>query len=274
MVKLSVHSIWNGSISFGLVNIPVKMFAATEDKSIKFHFLHRDCHTPVTYQKFCPHCGVEVKQEELVRGYEYKKGRYVVVEEEELARLPTAAAKMIEITNFVSSEEIDPIYFQKTYYLAPGDTGIKAYHLLFEALMRTGKVGIARVTIRNKQYLAALRVYQQVLVMETMFYPDEVRSPAALPDVDRKVDLSSREIEMAIQLVENLTEKFQPEQYQDEYRKELLQLIESKVTGQEIALPPPRREEKVVDLVEALKASIEATGKHRKTGRKKKKAGV
>ncbi|NLM45681.1 MAG: Ku protein [Firmicutes bacterium] len=275
-----MRTIWKGAISFGLVSIPVKLFPATEHKDVKFRYLHRTCQAPLKYQRICTACGKEVAQEEIVRGYEYEKGRFVVINEEDLEKLPSEQAKTLDIVDFVALEEIDPIYFDKTYYLAPGETGEKAYALLRTAMEETGKIAVAKVVIRNKESLAVIRRYRQLLVMETIFYPDEIRSPAELPGFNREVKLHDNERKMARELIENLAGKFEPQKYEDEYRKQLLELIHAKIAGEQIAAPAAPPDGKVVDLMEALKASVEmarkAAEEEEKKGRKgrKKAAGT
>lgn len=252
-----MRTLWKGAVSFGLVNIPIKMYVATEHKDIKFNFLHKECMNPIQYRKFCPHCDREIASEELVRGYEYQKGSYVVINEEDLERIPLENTKTIDILDFVDLTQVDPIYFDKTYYLEPSQGGEKAYGLLVEAMSQTGKVAIAKVMIRSKQSLAALRIKDQVLIMETIFWPDEIRSPSALNlGVDRS-KLHDNEIKMAVSLIENLSTSFEPAKYQNEYRQALWELIESKIVGKEVvAAAPVADRDNVVDLMEALKASV------------------
>ena len=252
-----MRTLWKGAVSFGLVNIPIKMYVATEHKDIKFNFLHKECMNPIQYRKFCPHCDREIASEEIVRGYEYQKGSYVVINEEDLERIPLENTKTIDILDFVDLTQVDPIYFDKTYYLEPSQGGEKAYGLLVEAMSQTGKVAIAKVMIRSKQSLAALRIKDQVLIMETIFWPDEIRSPSALNlGVDRS-KLHNNEIKMAVSLIENLSTSFEPAKYQNEYRQALWELIESKIVGKEVvAAAPVADRDNVVDLMEALKASV------------------
>lgn len=262
-----MRSLWNGSISFGLVNIPVKMFAATKTKTIRFRSLHKKCHTPIRYQRFCPRCEEQVESEDIVKGYEYEKGQFVIIGQEELERLPVAQTKSIEILDFVSLAEIDPVYFDRSYYLSPTETGVKAYKLLLQALTDSERIAVAKLTIREKQHLCVVRAYQQVLVLETIFYPDEVRAVDDVPNTDREVSVSDRELEMARQLIDTLTDTFNPEKYRDESREELLALIEAKISGQEVTIPEVPRAGQVVDLMEALRASVEAVKKEKQTRR-------
>lgn len=266
-----MRTMWKGAISFGLVNVPVKLYTATESKSIKFRQLHKECMNPIKYEKVCPVCNKELEDNEIVRGYEFEKGRFVVVDDKDLERIPEETAKTIDILDFVNLEEIDPIFFDRSYYLSPDETGSKAYALLRRAMEETGKIAIARVIIRSKQNLACIRVYDKnYLVMETMFYPDEVRSTAGLPSLpDPK--LHENEIKMAVQLIGSLSEKFDPGKYTDEYREALLELIHGKIRGEEVKVPGYTGEGKVVNLMEALKASLEAANKSRMVSEEKKK---
>jgi DNA end-binding protein Ku len=254
-----LRSMWKGSISFGLVSIPVKLYAATESKDVRFNLLHDQCRTPVQYRKWCASCDREVAAEEIVKGYEYERGRYVMVTDEDFESIPLAAARTLDIVDFVKLEQIDPVFFEKTYYLEPGEGGAKAYALLRRAMEMTGRIAIARVVIRSKESLAAIRVFQNgVLALETMHFPDEVRSPAGLTGITEP-ELRQQEIEMATNLVASLSGDFTPEKFQNEYRQALLELIEAKVTGEEVvqvAAAPERG--RVVDLMEALRASIRA----------------
>ena len=252
-----MRTLWKGAVSFGLLNIPIKMYVATEHKDIKFNFLHKECMNPIQYRKFCSHCDREIASEEIVRGYEYQKGSYVVINEEDLDRIPLENTKTIDILDFVDLTQVDPIYFDKTYYLEPSQGGEKAYGLLIEAMSQTGKVAIAKVIIRSKQSLAALRIKDQVLIMETIFWPDEIRSPSALNlGVDRG-KLHDNEIKMAVSLIDNLSTSFEPAKYQNEYRQALWEIIESKIVGKEVVAAAPVADRgNVVDLMEALKASV------------------
>lgn len=268
-----MRPLWRGSISFGLVNIPIRLYPAVADRDLKFRFLHNKCHTPLVYEKKCPNCQAVVSQEDLVRAYEYEKGRFVIMEEE-LLMAPGERLHTIEIMDFVNLREIDPIYFAKPYFLAPGEGGVKAYRLLHRAMRDTKRVAIAGARLRNKESLVALRVYQHCLVMSIMYYHDEIHSVEAIEDFEKKVELHKNEVEMAVNLIGNLAGKFQPEKYEDEYRQNLQKTIEAKIAGQEVAVAPSAPAAKVLDLVEALKASLEATKEkgEEKPKRKKKAA--
>ncbi|WP_282141656.1 Ku protein [Cytobacillus oceanisediminis] len=256
-----MHTMWKGSISFGLVNIPIKLHSATEDKDIKLRNLHKECHSPIKYEKTCPVCEVEIKNEDIVKAYEYTKGKFVVLEDEDLEKLKQENEdKAVEIVDFVKIQEIDPIYYNRTYYMSPGDGGGKAYSLLRKALETSEKVGLAKIIIRSKEQLAVVRVYENTLVMETIHYPDEVRKAADVPNVPAEDKVTDKEIDTAIMLIDQLTTEFKPEKYNDDYRTALLELIEAKRTGKDIVTPVEKEPAaNVTDLMAALQASIDKT---------------
>jgi len=262
--------IWSGTISFGLVSVPVRMYSATESKELRFHFLHKDDLSPIGYDKVRKDTGEHVDPEDIVRGFEVEKGRFVELTDEDIDRLDIELTHSIDICDFVDIDEIDPIYFRKAYYLLPEEGAEKPYRLLLEALEETGKVGVAKVVIRNKQHLAALRPWEGVLLLETMYFADEIRKPES---VDGRTELRKPEREMARSLVENLSDKFDPEKYDDTYRKELLALLKEKAETGEISAPREKSQEgEVVDLMSALRESVERTKQQRKrsTARKRK----
>lgn len=271
-----MHTLWKGSINFGLVNIPIKMFAATEDKDIRFRYLHKDCHTPIKYEKVCPTCKKNIAEGDIVKGYEYEPGRYVILGQEDFDSLKSAVqSRSIEILDFVKLEEIDPIYFAKSYYLAPQDNNFNAYNLLKKVMQDTKKIAVAKVSIRNKQSLAVLRIYNNVLMMETIFYPDEIRGTHLVPGLpEETTEINTKEVDIATQLVENLTESFDPKKYTDDYRVALHNLINKKVEGKDIEIAPEAPERNVIDLMDALKASVKETkkpaGTKKKTSSKRK----
>jgi DNA end-binding protein Ku len=264
-----MRAIWSGTISFGLVSVPVRMYSATESKELRFHFLHKKDLKPIGYDKVRKDTGKHVDPDDVVRGFEIEKGRYVPIEDEDLDRLDIELTHSIDILDFVDLEEIDPIYYRKAYYLLPQDGAEKPYRLLARALEETGKVGIAKVVIRNKQHLAALRPYEGVLLLETMYYSDEVRKPERVDGSSTRVQKA--EVEMAKSLVENLSDDFDPKKYDDTYRKELLGLIRAKAKGAKLPEPAEEEEAEVVDLMAALRESVEETkkGKKRKKGARK-----
>lgn len=269
-----MRPLWKGAVSFGLVYVPVKLYAATEHKDIRFNYLHQKCKTPIQYRRYCPHCQAEVPMEEIVRGYEYEKGSYVIMAEEDFDGAGGDGGKNINIMDFVNLVDIDPIYFEKAYYLAPAEGGAKVYELLKKAMSETGKVAVARVVIRSRESLAALRVSGNTLVMSTMHYPEEVRQASALPELNYQVNLHDNEVKMAVSLINSLSAEFQPGKYTDTYREGLMEIIQAKIAGEEIATPTQRETGKVVDLMEALKASINLAKEERFTGRQAKESGA
>jgi DNA end-binding protein Ku len=256
-----MHTVWKGAISFGLVHVPVKMFSATEDKDISMRYIHKPCITPLSYVRKCSTCDKEVEWEEISKGYEYEPGRFVLFDKDELEQINGEANKEIKILDFVQLTDIDPVYFQKTYYLGPGETGSGAYSLLMESMRQTGKIGIAKVSIRSKSSLAAIRVIDNCLAMETIFYPDEIRSITQVPNLPEKPIVQEKELQMAKMLIEQLSTGFDPEKYKDEYRGRLLEAIEHKVAGEEIQTAPEPNRMNVIDLMSALQASLDATRK-------------
>jgi DNA end-binding protein Ku len=253
--------IWNGSISFGLVNVPVKLYSATSPKEVRFHMLHDKDGGRIQQKRVCGIDGEEVPWEHITKGFEISKGRYVAVEKEELAAFHPKGNKAIEIEDFVGLDEIDPIYYESTYYLVPDKGAAKPYALLNEAMKRTGKVGIGRFVLRTKQYLAAVRPMGKALAISTMLYADEVVEQDeldGLPDAHGKP--GERELKMAEQLVGSLSGKFDVRKYKDDYREQVLALLERKAEGEEIVAEPAAKETrgKVVDLMEALQKSLAA----------------
>lgn len=253
-----MKSIWNGAITFGLITIPVRMFSAVEEKSLRFHQLHATDNGRIRYKRTCDVCGEEVSWDEIVKGYEYEKDRYVIFTEEEMERAPGDRVRAIDVVSFVPLSEIDPIYFSRPYYIAPEPVGIKAYKLLEQALVQSGKVALAKVTLRDKEYLSTLRVKDGVFVLETMHWPDEIREPK-FDDLSKDVEIRPQELAMAKTLIENLSDDFDPDQFVDTYRERMEALARAKIEGEEIAEAPVKEPTQILDLMEALKASVEAT---------------
>ncbi len=258
----SSRSIWRGAISFGIVSIPVRLFTATEDKDISFRQLHASDHSRIRYARYCAAEDIEVSTDEIVRGYEYEKDRYVVLDDEDFEQLPLPSKQTISLTAFVQASEIDPTYYEKSYYLEPEDVGVKPFALLIRALTEKGLTAVAKIAIRNKERLCALRPMDGMLMLETLYYPDELRVERGVPMPD--VEITEQEIAMASALIDLLTTAFQPEQYEDHYREALLEVIRAKLDGQQIVeAPEPAAASNVVDLMAALRASVEATKRER-----------
>jgi DNA end-binding protein Ku len=265
-----MRPIWKGAISFGMVTIPVKLYSATQSRDVRFRLLHKDDGAPIEEKRFCTADGKEVAWDDLVRGFEVSKGEFVVLDPEEIDEAKPESSTTIDIGDFVEATEIDPVYFEKSYFLEPTDIGAKPFSLLKRALDETERVALARVTIRTRERLATLRAYDGTLMLETMFWPDEIRSTGALdlPEGD-EAKVRAKELQMARSLVESLAEKFKPESYTDTYREALEQLIEQKMRGEKRNAKRRKPEPKVIDLMEALQASVaeaKGHGKARRTG--------
>jgi DNA end-binding protein Ku len=258
------RSIWSGSISFGLVNVPVKLYTAVARKTVHFHQLHDADGSRIQQKRFCAADGEEVPYENIVKGFEVSPGRYVVVEPGELESLDPKKSRLIEIEQFVDAAQIDPILYDQPYYLAPAAGAAKAYALMLEAMRDAGRVAIARVVLRQKEHLVALRATEDVLIMATLVFADEVVSPSTLDELgDADVPVTERELKVARQLIEMLSGPFVATDYRDDYREAVLALIERKVAGEQIAVAPPAPPPAAApDLMAALQASVEAVGKY------------
>jgi DNA end-binding protein Ku len=271
-----MRSIWKGAISFGMVTIPVKLYTATESKDVRLRMLCKEHEAPIEEKRFCTEGGEELAYDQLVRGHEVSKGQFVVLGPDEIDAAKPESSTTIDIGDFVEASEIDPVYFEKSYFIEPTDVGAKPFSLLRKALEETERIALARVTIRTRERLATLRTYDGTLMLETMFWPDEIRSTGALDLPEgAETKVRARELGMARSLVESLAEKFRPESYTDEYRTALEQLIEQKMRGEKRNARRRKREPKVIDLMEALQASVakakkgEAGSAKAKPGRKK-----
>ncbi|HLV09735.1 MAG TPA: Ku protein [Halanaerobiales bacterium] len=268
-----MRTIWKGAISFGLVNIPIRLATATSKKNVRFRMLHNKCKSPVNMVRHCPACDVDVEYNDLVRGYEYEDNKFVVLRDEDFDNIPVKSTKTIDIIDFVKLDEIDPVYYIKTYYLGPAEGGEKPYLILRRAMEKTGKVAISKITIRKKESLAVIRVLNGVLALETMYFSDEVRSTGELnlETLEQKIELAEKEEEMAVEIVNNLTDQFEPEKYTDQYREELMKIIRDRVEGKEVEIAPEREtENKILDLMDKLKASVEASEKEASEKKEKK----
>ncbi len=262
-----MRALWEGEVSFGLVSIPVKLYNATTLKDISFRFLHEKCKTPLEYEKYCPKCRHDVLWEDTVRGYEYEKGKFVVLKEEDFAKIPVKTTKSIEVVDVVDLKDIDPIFFEKTYYIVPREGGEEPYQLLKQAMEKTGKVCIAKITLRQKEHIAVLRVHGEAIVLETMYYWDEIRPVKDFAELEKEVKLSKEELEMALELLRSLATKFNPGKYADEYRHYLEEVIKTKLKGKELALPPVEEIKKAKSLMEALRASVDLAKRKKRAGK-------
>jgi DNA end-binding protein Ku len=268
------RAIWKGSISFGLVNIPISLYPATRREELKFRLLRKSDMSPVNYKRVAEKDGKEVSWDEIVKGYEYEKGKYVVLKDEDFERVDLEATQTVDIQDFVDQEEIDPIFFYKPYYLEPQKGGDKAYMLLRDALKDSNKIGIAKVVIKTREYLAGVKPEDGVLVLELMHFADELADPEKL-HVPKKVEVGKREMNMAKSLIDSMTSKWNPEKYKDDYREALMEVIEEKVEagGKEIEEKPRKapKPTKVIDLVSVLQKSLEQTGTKKKATTKSRR---
>jgi DNA end-binding protein Ku len=254
------RSIWTGAITFGMISIPVKLYGATQNKDLSFNLLHDECKSRLRQKRWCPVHDREVTNDEIVRGYEYAKDQYVVISEQDLEELPVPSKHTIELTSFVKQDDIDPIYYETSYYLEPEQVGLKPYALLIRALKQKNVSAVAKIALRNRERPCILRPSGPGMVLETLYYPDEIRAAdqPGVPDVL----VSQPELNMAFSLIDMLQEPFQPEKYTDEYRTAMLRLIEAKVNGNEVVeTPEAPAPAPTGDLMAALKASLEAARK-------------
>ena len=251
---MAPRSIWKGAMGFGMVSVPVKLYSATEEKTVHFNQLHRDCNTRIQLPKWCPTCDRKVEQAELVKGYPVGDNQYVLMEEADFASLPVKSLKSIDVVAFVEGDQIDPRHYNKPYFLAPEDAGVKAFSLFLQAMGKVNMVGICKLGYREREHLATIRAYGGVILLNTLYYSDELRN---VDEVTPKLaDVSEREMEMAITLLQTLqTPKPNLDQYKDEYRETLLKVIEAKLNGVTLSVEAPKEEPKM-DLVDALMASI------------------
>jgi len=252
-------TVWKGHLTFGLVSFPVKLYSAARSESISFNQLHKHDNSRVKQVLYCQAEDKPIPRSEIVKGFEYEKDRYVVIEDEEVKKVAPASAKVMEILEFVKSDEVDPIYMETSYYMAPDEAGEKPYALLFEALRKSGYVGVAKIAMHNREHVVILRPGKNGVLMHTMYYTYEIRQ------VDEfRTDLSlvkDKELALANNLIEALSGEFDPSKYHDNYRDNLLRMIESKKAGQEVVATPEPQQSKVVDIMEALKASLAAAKK-------------
>ncbi len=267
------RAIWKGSISFGLVNIPIGLYPATRKEELRFRLLRKSDLSPVNYKRVAEKDGKEVPWDEIVKGYEYEKGKYVVLRDEDFQRVDIEATQTVDIHDFVDLEEIDPIYFYKPYYLEPQKGGDKAYALLRDSLEQKKKIGVAKVVIKTREYLAGVKPEDGVLVLELMHFADELADSGKL-HIPKKVEVGRREMKMATALIDSMSTKWNPEKYKDDYREALMEVIEKKVEagGKEIEKRPKKapKPTKVIDLVKVLQRSLEQTGPKKKTARESK----
>ena len=256
-----MRTIWNGSISFGLVNIPIGLAVATQRSDVAFRTLHRECKTPIKQKRYCPFHERDVEADELVKGWEVVKGEFVVVEEEDLEAIALQRSNSIEILRFVKLEEVDPVYFDRTYYLAPASAEAqrRPYVLLLEAMKETGMAAVGKFVLWGKENLCLIRPHGDSLALETLFFAEDVRSRNEIEDAVAETEVKKPELDLARQVIESIAGDFDPEEFRNEYREDLRQMLEAKLAGQEIARPEPIPETPVIDLMDALKQSVAET---------------
>lgn len=259
------RSLWRGSISFGLITIPIKIYTATEPKEIQFHNLCPTCHTPLKYKRWCPHCEKEIEWKDILKGYKLTKEKWIILEKGELKKIKLTSTKTIDVQEFVDVAQIDPIYFQKAYYVVPEEMGVKAYSLFVEALRIANKAAIGKVVIRDKEYLVALRAFKKGLVMHILYYLGEIRDINELSELKNLVVVSKEELEMAKLLINKLSKKeFDVSKFKDRYTEALKKLIKAKAAGKELEIKEEKPAIEAKSLMEALKASVEAVKKKKK----------
>ena len=251
--------VWKGSLTFGLLAVPIRLYAAARSERMNLHQLHKECHTRLKQPLFCPHCNRQVDRSEVVRGYEYEPGKYVVVTDEEIKKITPQSSKTMEIAAFVEQEEIDPIYFDSSYFVMPEKESEKAYALLLKTLEDTKRVAIATVTMHNREYTVFIRPREHGLTLHTMYFANEIRKVAGYGEADKNIKLKPQEIKLAEQLVESLSAHFKPEQYHDTFQERLKELIAAKQKGKTIVAEQAPKRAPVIDMMEALKRSLQKT---------------
>jgi DNA end-binding protein Ku len=247
-------TVWKGHLTFGLISVPIRMFAAARGERISFNQLHNVCHSRLKQPLFCPVCNRNVERSEIVKGYEYEKDQYVLFNEEELDKIEPPSARVMEIIEFVKLDEIDPLYFDSSYYLTPEDPGLKAYTLLMKAMQETGYGAVAKITMHQREHIVIIRPGNKNLTLHTMFYSSEIRAAEAVPT--DKIEVKDQEKKLAEQLIESLATPFQPDKYRDEYSDNVRAMIAAKLQGQEVAATPQTHLAPVIDLMDALKKSL------------------
>jgi len=269
-----MRTIWNGSISFGLVNIPIGLALATQRDDVSFRTLHRECGTPIKQKRWCPFHEREVEADELVKGWEVAKGEYVVVEEADLEAVALQRSQSIEILRFVSLEDVDPVYFDRTYYLSPAaaDAARRPYVLLLRAMQETGMAAVGKFVLWGKENLCLIRAQGEALALELLFYADDVRSKAEIEEAVESVEVREAELDLAGQVINSLVGEWAPEEFENEYRRDLRAMLEAKLSGEQIKRPEPVAETPVIDLMEALRRSVAEAQDAKKPAAKKTKA--
>jgi DNA end-binding protein Ku len=265
-----MRTIWNGSITFGLVSIPIGLAVAQQRKDVSFRTLHRECGTPIKQKRWCPVHERDVEADELVKGWEFAKGQFVIVEDEDLEKIALQRSQSVDIVTFVPMEQVDPIYFDRTYYLAPASAEAqrRPYVLLLEAMKESGLGAIGKFVLWNKENLCLIRPLGDSLALETLYFAEDIRPRAEIEEAVGESEVSRPELDMAVQLVESMKGEFDPEDYRNDYRDTLRAMLEAKLAGEEIAVPEAPEPAPVIDLMEALKASVEQAKEDREPAKK------
>ena len=250
-------SVWKGFLTFGLISIPLRLYSAARSNRVYLHQLHKECHTRIKQPLFCPTCNRIVDRSEIIKGYEYEKGQYVLVEDDEIKKITPPSGKNMELLAFVKQSEIDPLYYDASYFAVPEDAGRKAYQLLYRALEDTGKVGLAQLSMHQREYTVFIRPQAHGLTLHTMYFANEIRAVPEYGKTD-EIKLKPQEVKLAEQLVESLSEHFQPQKYHDEFQDRLKALIDAKLKGREVAAAPEPKLAPVIDMMDALKKSLAA----------------
>ncbi len=265
-----MRTIWNGSISFGLVTIPIGLAVAQQRKDVSFRTLHRECGTPIKQKRWCPKHERDVEADELVKGWEFTKGQFVIVEDDDFEAVALTRSQSVDIVSFVPVDQVDPIYFDRTYYLAPADADAqrKPYVLLLEAMKQTGLGAIGKFVLWGKENLCLIRPLGDSLALETLYFAEDIRSRAEIDEAIGETSVADAELAMAVQLVESMKGDYDPADYQNDYREALRAMLEAKLAGEEITTPEPAEVAPVIDLMEALKQSVEQAAGKREPAKK------
>ncbi len=253
-------TVWKGYLTFGLISIPIRLFAAARSEKISFNQLHKECHTRIKQQLYCPHCEETVSRSDVVKGYEYAKDSYVLVEDEEIKKLAPESAETMEILEFVKLDEVDPLHFDNSYFAVPEGPGRKPYQLLVRTMEESGYAAMAKIAMHQREYTVVVRPRQHGLTLHTMYYPSDIREVEGY-GTQTDVEVNKQEIELASKLVESLAGKFEPDKYHDEYQKRLRKLVEAKQEGEQVSVEEPKRMAPIIDMMEALQKSLEHTPK-------------
>lgn len=255
-------TVWKGYITFGLISIPVRLYTAARNERVSFHMIHAVCNTRIKQQLFCPHCDRTVDRSEIVKGYEINKGQWIVIEEDEIKKIAPQSTDTMDILEFVRLADVDPIYFDASYYVVPEEPGRRAYSLLLETMRRTGYAAMAKVAMHQREYVAVIRPREQGMTLHTIYYPNEVRAVPEYTKIET-AELKPQEVQLAEQLVKSLAGPFKPGRYEDEYQKKLLELIESKGEGKAVHAAAHKKMAPVIDLMAALQKSLGQAGERK-----------